>query len=234
MPPSRPKTGAVGKGKTTTAKMLSPTEWLGIPVGSKLLGSSKTVKHAAGSTIVTQGERCSDVHYVQDGIVKLIAVSKAGRAAVLGILGQGDFFGEECINGQEAHSTSAVALVPTTTVVIRRETMLQLLEEDKAVASLFRNYLLARNHRIQQDLVDRMFNSSEKRLARILLLLANYQSSKKGPSILAAISQDNLAQMVGTTRQRINFFMNKFRRLGFIQYNGGIKIYSSLRKILED
>ena len=174
------------------------------------------------------------MYYIQDGIVKLTTVSKRGRAAVLGILGQGDFFGEECITGQETHSTSAVALVPTTTIAIGRGAMIRLLEEEKAVSSQFLNYLLARNQRIQQDLVDHMFNSSEKRLARILLLLGSYHAARKGPSILSAISQDNLAEMVGTTRQRINFFMNKFRRLGFIQYNGGIKIHSSLRKILED
>ncbi len=214
--------------------MTSSTGALGIPVTAKALESTKTAKHSAGNTIVAQGERCSDVYYIQDGIVKLTAVSKRGRAAVLGILGQGDFFGEECIHGQGTHSTSAVALVPTTTVAIRRDTMLRLLDEDKAVASQFLNYLLARNYRIQQDLVDHMFNSSEKRLARILLLLASYQHSNKAGSILSAISQDNLAEMVGTTRQRINFFMNKFRRLGFIQYNGGIKIHGSLRKILED
>jgi len=207
---------------------------LGIPLTAKMLESSKTAKHSPGSTIFAQGERCSEVYYIQDGIVKLTTVSKRGRAAVLGILGQGDFFGEECITGQETHSTSAVAIVSTVATAIRRDMMLRLLEDEKAVSAQFLNYLLARNHRIQQDLVDHMFNSSEKRLARILLLLASYQNAKKGPSILGAVSQDNLAEMVGTTRQRINFFMNKFRRLGFIQYNGGIKIHSSLRKILED
>lgn len=200
----------------------------------KVLESSKMTKHAAGATICAQGERCSDVYYIQEGIVKLIAVSKRGRSAVLGILARGDFFGEECLNGQPVHSTSAVALIPTTTKAIRRETMLRLLEQEKVLSLQFLTYLLTRNHRIQQDLVDRMFNSSEKRLARVLLLLANYQDLKKGPATLEALSQDALAEMVGTTRQRINFFMNKFRRLGFIQYNGGIKIYAALRKILED
>jgi CRP/FNR family transcriptional regulator, cyclic AMP receptor protein len=200
----------------------------------KVLESSKTAKHSPGTTICTQGERCNDVYYIRNGIVKLTAVSKRGRAAVLGILTQGDFFGEECITGQDTHSTSAVAIVPTTTIAIRRDTMLRLLEQEKTLSLQFLNYLLTRNQRIQQDLVDHMLNSSEKRLARVLLLLAGYQNAKKWPASLAAISQDNLAEMVGTTRQRINFFMNKFRRLGFIQYNGGIKIYGTLRKILED
>lgn len=207
---------------------------LAAPLMPKVLESSKAAKFPAGATICAQGDRCTDVYFIQDGIVKLTAVSKRGRTAVLGILARGDFFGEECLNGHPAHSTSAVALTPTTTMAIRRETMLRLLDQEKALSLQFLNYVLIRNHRIQQDLVDRMFNSSEKRLARVLLLLANFQDLKKGPAILEAISQDNLAEMVGTTRQRINFFMNKFRRLGFIQYNGGIKIYAALRKILED
>ncbi|HTU34959.1 MAG TPA: Crp/Fnr family transcriptional regulator [Candidatus Acidoferrum sp.] len=207
---------------------------LGISVTSKVLESGKTTRHGAETTICTQGERCNEVYYIQHGIVKLTAVSKRGRSGVLGILVEGDFFGEECITGQETHSTSAVALVPTTTIAIRRDVMLRLLQQEKALSSQFLNHLLARNQRMQQDLVDHMFNSSEKRLARVLLLLANYQNSKKGPAILESISQDNLAEMVGTTRQRVNFFMNKFRRMGFIQYNGSIKVHSSLRKILEE
>src|SRR5262249_37030843 len=154
--------------------------------------------------------------------------------AVLGILGPADFFGEQCITGQTTYLTSAVALVPTAVLKIKRDTMLQLVRERKTVATQFLNYLLARNYRIQQDLVDHIFNSSEKRLARTLLLLASYLGSNKDPSILEAIRQEHLAEMVGTTRQRVNFFMNKFRRLGFIQYNGGMKIYSSLRKVLEE
>lgn len=200
----------------------------------ELLEMSKSASYAAGETIVTQGEHCKDVHYIQDGIVKLTMVSKRGRGAVLGILGQADFFGEQCITGETVNLTSAVALVPSAIFSVKRETMVQLVRERKTVATQFLNYLLARNHRIQQDLIDHIFNSSEKRLARTLLLLSSYQSSKKDRSILEAIRQDNLAEMVGTTRQRINFFMNKFRRLGFIQYNGGMKIYSSLRKVLEE
>jgi CRP/FNR family cyclic AMP-dependent transcriptional regulator len=136
------------------------------------------------------------------------------------------------VTGETAYLTSAVALVPSTIFSIKRETMLQLVREGKTVAMQFLNYLLARNHRIQQDLIDHIFNSSEKRLARTLLLLASYQSSKADRAILEAIRQDILAEMVGTTRQRVNFFMNKFRRLGFTPYNGGVN--SSLRKVLEE
>ncbi len=171
---------------------------------------------------------------MQDGIVKLTMLSSRGRAAVVGILCQGDFFGEECIIGPAVYSTSAVALVPTTTLAIKRETMLRLLQEEKSVATHFLNYVVTRNRRIQQNLIDHVFNSSEKRLARLLLLLASYQDSRSGVSVFRTISQDNLAEMVGTTRQRINFFMNKFRKLGYIRYNGEIKINGSLRRVLED
>jgi CRP/FNR family transcriptional regulator, cyclic AMP receptor protein len=211
-----------------------PFPEISLPVPAKMLEASKTQSHPAGETIVAQGDRCSEVHYIQDGIVKLTMLSSRGRVAVVGILGQGDFFGEECIIGPAAYSTSAVALVSTTTVAIKRDTMLRLLHEERAVSSHFLNYVVVRNHRIQQNLIDHVFNSSEKRLARILLLLASYQNSKKGVSIFGAISQDNLAEMVGTTRQRINFFMNKFRKLGYIHYNGEIKIHDSLRTVLDD
>jgi len=210
------------------------TGTLEIPAMAKVLEFTKSVKHSAGTVICAQGKRCSDVYLIQDGIVKLTAVSRRGRTAVLGLLGKGDFFGEECLKNQETHSTSAVALVPTSTIAIARDTMLRLLRQEKELASHFLNHLLLRNQRMQQDLVNHMFDSSEKRLARVLLLLANYQEASKGPSILGRISQDNLAEMAGTTRQRVNFFMNKFRRMGFIQYNGSIKVHSSLRKILED
>ncbi|HEX5425604.1 MAG TPA: Crp/Fnr family transcriptional regulator [Candidatus Acidoferrales bacterium] len=210
------------------------TGTLEIPAMAKVLEFTKSVKHSAGTVICAQGKRCSDVYLIQDGIVKLTAVSRRGRTAVLGLLGKGDFFGEECLKNQETHSTSAVALVPTSTIAIARDTMLRLLRQEKELASHFLNHLLLRNQRMQQDLVNHMFDSSEKRLARVLLLLANYQEASKGPSILGRISHDNLAEMAGTTRQRVNFFMNKFRRMGFIQYNGSIKVHSSLRKILED
>jgi CRP/FNR family transcriptional regulator, cyclic AMP receptor protein len=207
----------------------------GIPsVSDKLLTTSKLIKYPARKTIVAQGDDCSDIHYICEGIVKLTLVSKRGRTAVLGILAKGDFFGEQCITGEATYLTSAIALVPTTIAVIKRQTMLRLIQNDLSIATQFLNYLLARNSRIQQDLIDHIFNSSEKRLARTLLLLSEYREMVHGESILKGTSQDSLAEMVGTTRQRINFFMNKFRRLGFIHYNGGVRINESLRKILQD
>lgn len=204
------------------------------PVPNRFLETSKLVKYAARKTIVAQGDNCSDIHYIHEGIVKLTLVSKRGRSAVLGILAKGDFFGEQCLTGEAAYQTSAIALVPTTLAIIKRQTMLRLIQNDRSIATQFLNYLLARNSRIQQDLIDHIFNSSEKRLARTLLLLSEYGETVYGESILKGTSQDSLAEMVGTTRQRINFFMNKFRRLGFIHYNGGVKINESLRKVLQD
>lgn len=204
------------------------------PVSNRFLETSKLVKYASRKTIVAQGDDCSDIHYIHEGIVKLTLVSKRGRSAVLGILAKGDFFGEQCLTGEAAYQTSAIALVPTTLAIIKRQTMLRLIQNDRSIATQFLNYLLARNSRIQQDLIDHIFNSSEKRLARTLLLLSEYGETVYGESILKGTSQDSLAEMVGTTRQRINFFMNKFRRLGFIHYNGGVKINDSLRKVLQD
>ena len=151
--------------------------------------------------------------------MKLTLVSKRGRAAVLGFLGRGDFFGETCISSQAFYSTSAVTLVPGSVMVINRKKMLKMIEDEPTVCSQFINYLLARNHRIEQDLIDHLFNSSEKRLARTLLLLAEYEADNADVSIMSRINQDTLAEMIGTTRPRVNFFMNKFRRLGYIHYH---------------
>jgi CRP-like cAMP-binding protein len=194
----------------------------------------KVLQFKTGETIVAQGDECTDVHYIQEGVVKLTVVSHRGRAAVLGLLGEGDFFGEACIAGQSMYSISAIALVPCTIGVVRRKTMMRLLADDPSVSARFMNYLLMRNQHIEQALVDRLLNSSEKRLARTLLLLARYRDGGKVTPIMDKISQDMLAEMVGTTRSRINFFMNKFRKLGFIHYNGGITIHQSLASILQD
>jgi CRP/FNR family transcriptional regulator, cyclic AMP receptor protein len=201
------------------------------PVG---LPASKLVHYDAGETIFSQGDECTAVHYIKQGIVKLTLVSKRGRAGVLGFLGRGDFFGENCINSRAFYSTSAIALVSGSIMVIDRKKMLRILEEEPAVCSRFINYLLARNHRIEQDLIDHLFNSSEKRLARTLLLLAEYEAGSAEVSIMSRINQDTLAEMVGTTRPRVNLFMNKFRALGYIQYdnNGRLEVYKSLAKVL--
>jgi CRP/FNR family cyclic AMP-dependent transcriptional regulator len=204
------------------------------PVFSAALPARKVTEFSAGETIISQGEECTDVHYIEEGIVKLTSVSNRGRGGVLGILSSGDFFGESCITGQSVYLTSAIALVESRVSTIKRKAMVRVLEEEPTVAMRFMNYLLLRNLRMEQNLIDHLFNSSEKRLARTLLLLARAGDGGKLAAIFDKINQDTLAEMVGTTRSRINFFMNKFRKLGFIQYNGGLKVYDSLARVLEE
>jgi CRP/FNR family transcriptional regulator, cyclic AMP receptor protein len=187
-----------------------------------------------GQTIVTQGEECTDVYYIEKGMVKLTLVSNRGRGAVLGILGHGDFFGEACIGGDLVFSTSAIALVPCLVHIIKRKSMVRMVEENPSLSAHFINYLLTRNRRIEQDLIDHMFNFSEKRLARVLLLLARDGKNGEVAPILQKIGQDTLAEMVGTTRSRVNFFMNKFRKQGHIHYNGGLKVHDSLESVLHE
>jgi CRP/FNR family transcriptional regulator, cyclic AMP receptor protein len=197
------------------------------------LPARKIVEYEAGDTIISQGDECSDVHHIEEGVVKLTLVSNRGRGGVLGILGPGDFFGESCITGQSVYLTSAVALVRSSVSKIKRKVMLRLVEDDPTASKRFINYLLTRNLRIEQSLIDHLFNSSEKRLARTLLLLARSGAGGKLSPIFEKISQDTLAEMVGTTRSRINFFMNKFRKQGFIHYNGGLTVYDSLTRVLD-
>jgi CRP/FNR family cyclic AMP-dependent transcriptional regulator len=201
---------------------------------ARALPSKKIKEFRTGETIISQGEDCTDVHYIEKGVVKLTLVSDRGKGAVLGILGEGDFFGEACITGESVYSTSAIALVPSTVNVIKGKAMLRMVEEDPSISKHFINYLVMRNRRIEQDLIDHMFNFSEKRLARTLLLLARSRQGDEAPPILDKIGQDTLAEMVGTTRSRVNFFMNKFRKLGFIHYNGGLTVHDSLGSVLND
>ena len=188
----------------------------------------------SGQTIVTQDEECSDVYYIEKGMVKLTLVSNRGKGAVLGKLGAGDFFGEACIGGDAVFATSAIALVPSVIHVIKRKSMIRLVEENPSLSAHFIAYLLTRNRRIEQDLIDHMFNFSEKRLARTLLLLARGGKNREVAPILEKIGQDTLAEMVGTTRSRVNFFMNKFRKQGFIHYNGGLKVHDTLESVLHE
>ena len=198
------------------------------------LTGRNTKEYEAGQIIVTQGEECTDVYYIEKGMVKLTLVSNRGKGAVLGILGSGDFFGEACIAGDAIFSTSAIALVPSVVNVIKRKSMIRLVEENPSLSAHFIEYLLTRNRRIEQDLIDHMFNFSEKRLARTLLLLARGGKNGEIAPILEKIGQDTLAEMVGTTRSRVNFFMNKFRKQGFIHYNGGLKVHDTLETVLHD
>jgi CRP/FNR family cyclic AMP-dependent transcriptional regulator len=199
-----------------------------------LVPSKKIVKYRPGEVIFSQGAACTEVNYIEEGLVKLTTVSNCGRGAVLGILDNGSFLGEECLSGETHHQTSAVALVPSSIAVIKRRTMVRLIEQDRSVAAHLIEFLLHRNRRIEEDLIDRVFNCSEKRLARTLLLLSEHGRRTGSLYILERVSQDTLADMVGTTRSRVNFFMNKFRKLGFIRYNGGLKVYSSLQSLLQD
>jgi len=196
--------------------------------------SAKIREYEAGDTIIAQGDKCSDIHYVEAGLIKLHVVSERGRSAVLGIVGAGEFFGESCMSGNLNHLTSAVALVPTTVAAIKRKLMERLIADEDVVSAMFIHHLLARNQRIEQDLIDHFMNSSEKRLARTLLLLARHGKSGDESSVLSKIGQDTLAEMVGTTRSRINFFMNRFRKLGYIHYNGGLVVHDKLVNVLKD
>ena len=196
--------------------------------------SRRIVRFARDASVFAQGAPANSVFYIQDGGVKLSVVSSSGKEAVVAMLGPGDFFGEGCLAGQRLRMGSATALVPTTVLRIPKREMMRTLHEQSALSDRFIAHMLERNIRIEEDLVDQLFNSSEKRLARTLLLLARYGKVDDTPQrVLPKLSQETLAEMVGTTRSRVNFFMNKFRKLGFIDYNGGgMKINSSLLSIV--
>jgi CRP-like cAMP-binding protein len=189
-------------------------------------------RFAPGAVIFAQGSAAQAVFYIQDGRVKLSVLSPKGKEAVVAVLGQGDFFGEGCLAGQTHRIGSAHALVASVVLNISRAEMIRTLHEQPSFSDRFIAHMLARNIRVEDDLVDRVFNSSEKRLARILLLLARYGSKDAKPRDLPKLSQETLAEMVGTTRSRVNFFMNKFRKLGFIAYNGRITINQSLLSVV--
>jgi CRP/FNR family transcriptional regulator, cyclic AMP receptor protein len=159
-------------------------------------------------------------------------VSKQGKEAVIAILGRGDFFGEGCLAGQPIRMAGATAISDCSVVRLRKSSMVQVLQKEPAFSALFVEYLLSRNIRIEEDLVDQLFNSSEKRLARVLLLLANFGKEGKPEPVVAKLSQETLAEIIGTTRSRVSFFMNKFRKLGFIHYNGGLEVHSSLLNVV--
>jgi CRP-like cAMP-binding protein len=172
------------------------------------------------------------VLYVQSGGVKLTVVNVSGKEAVVAILGPGDFFGEGCLAGQPVRMGTATAMMPSTVLVIEKKEMFKVLHEEHDLSDRFIKFMLARNIRIEEDLVDQLFNSSEKRLARTLLLLARYGKEDQPHGVLPKMSQETLAEMIGTTRSRVNFFMNKFRKLGFIKYNGGLQINTSLLSVV--
>jgi CRP/FNR family transcriptional regulator, cyclic AMP receptor protein len=185
-----------------------------------------------GEIVFSQGTRAGSVMYIQEGGVKITALNVAGKEAIIAILGPGDFFGEGCLAGQPLRMGNATSNASTSVLVIDKNEMLRVLHTQHELSDLFINFVLRRNIRIEEDLVDQLFNSIEKRLARTLLLLGRYDQESQAQRVLPRVSQETLAEMVGTTRTRVNLFMNKFRKLGFIKYNGGIQIHTSLLSVV--
>jgi CRP-like cAMP-binding protein len=192
----------------------------------------RVVSYAKGKTVFSQGQPSDAVMFIQQGSVKISVLSRTGKEAVVAILGPGDFFGEGALTGQSIRIGTATAAASTTVLIIEKAAMLQLLRDEPTFSERFIAYILARNLRIEADLVDHLFNSSEKRLARALLLLARYGDQGGLERRIPKISQETLAEMIGTTRSRVNFFMNRFRDLGFIEYNGDIKVNTSLLSVV--
>jgi CRP/FNR family transcriptional regulator, cyclic AMP receptor protein len=195
-------------------------------VGKKVVGYRK------GQVIFSQGDPSLCAMYVQSGGVKLTVISSQGKEAVIGLLSSGEFFGEGCIAGQPQRTVTATATESTSVLVIGKKELIRVIHEEPEFADRFVLHMLRRNVRIEEDLADQLFNSSEKRLARTLLLVARYGKEDQSEKIVAKISQETLAEMVGTTRSRVSFFMNKFRKLGYIKYNGGLQINSSLLRVV--
>ena len=194
--------------------------------------SRRVVRFARGAVVFAQGAQANSIFYIQTGGVKLSVLSSTGKEAVVAMLGPGDFFGEGCLAGQAVRMGTATAVMPTTLLRIQKREMIRMLHQHSEFSDRFIAHMLSRNIRIEEDLVDQLFNSREKRQARTLLLLARYGKGETPQRTLPKLSQETLAEMVGTTRSRVNFFMNKFRKLGFIEYNGGLRINSSLLSIV--
>jgi CRP/FNR family cyclic AMP-dependent transcriptional regulator len=197
------------------------------------VGEGRSIgKYEKDRTVFAQGDAADAVFYIQRGKVKVTVVSQQGREAVVGILGTNEFFGEGCLAGQTKRIATVVAMTDSVIVRLEKAAIVGLIHQEPAFSEMFIAHLLGRAIRVEADLVDQLFNSSEKRLARLLLLLANFGKEGKPEPIIAKISQETLAEMIGTTRSRVSFFMNKFRKLGFIDYNGGIKVHSSLLNVV--
>ena len=194
--------------------------------------SRKMRQFKRAETIFSQGAAAKSVMYIQEGGVKITAVSASGKEAIIAILGPGEFFGEGCLAGQSVRMGNATAVTPSTVLVIDKKEMQHVLHEQHDLSDLFINFVLTRNIRVEEDLVDQLFNSTEKRLARTLLLLARYGKQDQPHRVLPKVSQETLAEMIGTTRTRVNLFMNKFRKMGFIKYNGVIEINTSLLSVV--
>ena len=190
------------------------------------------MRFAKKQSVFTQGDATDAVFYIQKGKIKLTVISSNGKEATIGILGEGDFFGEGCLAGQKLRMGSASAITNSDILRIDKKVMMEALHRERKMSDMFVAYLLARNIRYEEDLVDQLFNSSEKRLARILLLLARFGKEGVPETVVPKISQEMLAEMIGTTRSRVSFFMNRFRKLGFVDYNGGLQVHSSLLNVV--
>jgi CRP/FNR family cyclic AMP-dependent transcriptional regulator len=197
------------------------------------VGSGKTLLRLKKNQVIfSQGDAADAVFYVQEGKIKLTVVSQQGKEAVIGILDRASFFGEACLSGQTLRVLTATALTDGEVMRIEKQAMQDVLHDEPVFAEMFVGYLLSRNIRMEEDLVDQLFNSSEKRLARVLLLLAHFGKDHEPDEVIPKVSQETLAEMVGTTRSRVSFFLNKFRRLGFIDYNGDLRVHKSLLSIV--
>jgi CRP-like cAMP-binding protein len=210
--------------QAATIKSGGVINWTGVP--------TQRVTYEPGTTIFAQGDPATSVMYIQGGAVRLSVLSHAGKEAVIALLDAGHFFGEGCLVGQTSRMATASAMAPCTVIIVEKQDMVRQLHRHPAFADHFLTHMLTRNIRIEEDLIDQLFNSSEKRLARTLLLLARYGEPEGSHRTLPKVSQETLAEMVGTTRSRVNFFMNKFRKLGFIEYNGVLKVNNSLLSVV--
>ena len=197
------------------------------------MGEGKTIsKYRKDQVVFSQGQIADAVFYIRQGKVKLTVISDQGKEAVVAILGSGDFFGEGCLNGHPVRIATTRAMDDCVITRLEKAAMIATLHDEPGFSELFMSYLLARNSRIEEDLIDQLFNSSEKRLARLLLLLANFGKEGRPEPIVGKFSQETLAEMIGTTRSRVSFFMNKFRKLGFIEYNGKLEVHNSLLNVI--
>ena len=192
----------------------------------------KVRQYKEAEIIFSQGNPAESVFYIQEGSVKITVVSETGKEAIIAILGPEDFFGEGCLADQPVRMGNAKSITPSTVLVIDKDEMAKVLHDQRELSDLFINFVLTRNMRIEENLIDQLFNSTEKRLARSLLLLARYGKQEHPQRELPKVSQEMLAEMVGTTRQRVNLFMNKFRKLGFVRYNGGLQVHNSLLTVV--
>ena len=220
---------------SAAANRLKPSKPMGFDAQSFLDSagvSRRIVEYPKNATVFAQGDRAETVMYIQQGRVRLTVVNAVGKEAVVAALGPGDFFGEGCLAGQAIRIGAATAAAATTVLVIEKKEMIRVLHAEHEFSDRFITYMLTRNIRIEADLVDQLFNSTEKRLARALLLLAQYGKDEQPQRVLPKVSQETLAETIGTTRSRVNLFMNKFKRLGFIKYDDGLQVNSSLLSVV--